>query len=100
MLNRIRDRIVADPDAWVEAKMQATGGTGTLHASGALKRVPRGYDKAHPLAEDLKQKSFAAMRSLPDEAVFEDGFIEHYAQLCEEAAPMMRLLCGAVGVPY
>jgi uncharacterized protein (TIGR02453 family) len=100
VLNRIRDRIVEDPDAWVAAKSQATGGTGQLYAGGALKRVPRGYDKDHPLGEDLKQKSFAGMRSLPDSAVFEDGFIEHYAHMCEEAAPMMRLLCGAVGVSY
>jgi uncharacterized protein (TIGR02453 family) len=100
VLRRIRDRIVEDPAAWVAARTRATGDTGRLYAAGALKRVPRGYDKDHPLAEELKLKSFAAMRSLPDSAVIEDGFIEHFAHLCDQAAPMMRLLCGAVGVPY
>lgn len=100
VLNRIRDRIVAEPDAWVEAKVAATGGTGALHEMGKLKRVPRGYDKAHPLADDLKHKSFAATRILPESAVLADDFIEHYAQLCAEAAPLMRFLCGAVGVYY
>ena len=100
VLNQIRDRIVAEPEAWVAAKQAATGGTGALHAGGALKRVPRGYDKEHPLADDLKHKSFAAFRELPDDAIFEDDFIARYAALCAEADPMMRFLCGAVGVAY
>lgn len=100
VLHRIRDQIVAEPGAWSDAKAAATGGTGALHESGRLKRVPRGYDAAHPHAEDLKHKSFAALRKLPDSAVFEDGFIEHYAQLCAEADPFMRFLCRAVGVAY
>ena len=29
----------------------------------SLKRVPSGYDKDHPLAEDLKRKNFAAPRA-------------------------------------
>jgi uncharacterized protein (TIGR02453 family) len=100
VLTQIRDRIVAEPDAWRAAKAAATGGSGRLYSEGALKRVPRGYDKDHPLAEDLKHKSSAAMRGLTESDVLEDGFIEHYAHLCEEAAPFMRFLCGAVGAAY
>lgn len=100
LLNQIRDRIVADPDGWRAAKDSATGGTGELYDPEPLKRVPRGYDKDHPLAEDLKHKSYAALRSLPDEAVLEDGFMEHFAALCEEASPFMRFVCEATGAPF
>jgi len=100
VLGRIRDRIVAEPEAWVAAKQQATGGTGELYSTGALKRVPRGYDKEHPLADDLKQKSYAGLRALPDDAVFADDFIEQYALACADAVPMVRFLCGAVGAAF
>ena len=100
VLNQIRDRIVAEPEAWEAAKARATGGSGELYDPSPLKRVPRGYDKDHPLAEDLKHKSYAALRSVPDEAVFDAGFIEHYAALCEEAAPFVRFVSEAAGVPF
>ena len=53
-VNAIREAIVADPDGWREAT------AGSTRPGNALKRVPTGFDKDHPLAEDLKRKDFAA----------------------------------------
>src|SRR5918994_181068 len=49
-LTAIRQAIVDDPDRWRAA-------TEGLELGGeALKRVPNGFDKEHPYAEDLKRK--------------------------------------------
>ncbi len=54
VLNKVRDAIVADPDGWVQAK-------GKLSISAEqLKTAPRGYDKEHPLVDDLRMKGYMA----------------------------------------
>lgn len=57
VLNRIRDHIVDDPAGWTKAKKSVT----LEHRAHTppLKTVPRGYDKDHPLIEDLKRTTFA-----------------------------------------
>jgi uncharacterized protein (TIGR02453 family) len=91
--NRIRAAIAADPDGW-----RAARGSRELVGS-ALKRPPAGFDRDHPLIEDLKRKDFACVARLPDAAVTAPGFVEDYAQRCREALPLVRFLCGALDVP-
>jgi uncharacterized protein (TIGR02453 family) len=93
--NRIREAIAADPDGWRAATEKIAMGRGD-----ALKRVPSGFDKDHPLAEDLKRKDFAAITRMSEEDAVAPRFLERYAAACEEMAPLMRFLCGAVGVPF
>ena len=57
-LKRIRDALVARPEGWREA-VAAVGPAWTLADGEKLKRPPAGYDKEHPLIEDIKRKSFA-----------------------------------------
>jgi uncharacterized protein (DUF2461 family) len=66
----------------------------------SLKRVPPGYDKDHPLAEDIKRKDFAAIERLSEADATGPDFLQRYARACESMAPVMRFLCGAVGVPF
>ncbi len=54
VLNKIRDGIVADPSGW----QQVTKGL-TLDGE-RLKTAPRGYDKQHPLVDDLRLKNYLA----------------------------------------
>jgi uncharacterized protein (TIGR02453 family) len=93
--NRIREAIAADPDGWRAATDDIALGQGD-----ALKRVPQGFDKDHPLADDLKRKDFAAITRMSEEDAVAAGFLERYARACEEMAPLMRFLCGAVGAPF
>ena len=63
VLNKIRDTIVENPQEWQRIKtnksiMKLCGGIG----GDALKRPPRGFDANHRHIEDLKRKSFFAMR--------------------------------------
>ena len=66
----------------------------------ALKRVPSGYDKDHPLAEDLKRKNFAALERLSEKDATGPDFLQRYARACESMAPTVGFLCRAVGVPF
>lgn len=54
VLNKIRDGIIADPEGW----QKVTRGL-TLDGE-RLKTAPRGYDKDHPLVEDLRLKNYLA----------------------------------------
>jgi uncharacterized protein (TIGR02453 family) len=96
-LAAIREAIVRDPDGWRRAKRLGDG----LELGGdTLKRVPSGFDKEHPHAEDLKRKDYFAWVRLSDEAATAPGFLDRYTGVCESAAPLMRFLCGALSVPY
>jgi uncharacterized protein (TIGR02453 family) len=92
-LSRIRDAIVADPDGWRAAK------DGLRVVGSSLKRPPAGFDRDHPLIEDLKLKDFGSSDRLGDDAVTSEEFVDEYARLCERAMPLMRFLCRAVDVP-
>ena len=94
-VTKIRDAIVADSDGWRAATAGIELGMGE-----SLKRVPSGYDKDHPLAEDLKRKNFAALERLSEDDATGPDFLQGYARACEQMAPMVRFLCRAVGVPF
>jgi uncharacterized protein (TIGR02453 family) len=96
-LTRIREAIVRDPDRWREATTLAGG----LELGGdALKRVPTGFAKDHPHAEDLKRKDFFASVRLSEDQATAPGFLDRYTRVCESAAPLMRFLCDALALPY
>ena len=98
-LKRIRDALVARPEAWREA-VAAGEPAWTLAEGEKLKRPPAGYDKEHPLIEDIKRKSFAITSPLTQREATGRGFLD----LCEERAaaarPFMTFLCSALGVEY
>jgi uncharacterized protein (TIGR02453 family) len=96
-LTAIRQAIVDDPDGWARAKRLGDG----LELGGdSLKRVPTGFDKEHPHAEDLKRKDFFASVRLDEADATAPGFLDRYTRICESASPLMRFLCGALDVAY
>ncbi len=95
----IRASIDSHREAWREVKdalAEAELGLG----GETLKRIPRGYDKEHPLAEDLKRKDFIVSCEVAEEVVMSDGLMEHFTELCRGAAPLQRFLCEAIGVEF
>jgi uncharacterized protein (TIGR02453 family) len=93
-LTAIREAIVAQPERWREA----TAGIDVIGST--LKRVPSGFDRDHPLAEDLKRKDFAAYAKLSEAEATAPGFLDRYARACEEAAPLMGFLCAALSLDF
>jgi uncharacterized protein (TIGR02453 family) len=93
--NRIRTAIADHPERWREATR-----VGALQLEGSrLKRPPAGFDRDHPLIEDIKRKDFYAMTRLSERGVTAPTFVDDYARVCESAMPLVRFLCKAVDVP-
>jgi uncharacterized protein (TIGR02453 family) len=94
-LAKIRNALLKDPSGWKRAKAP-----GLSPDENALKRVPPGFAPDHPLAEDLKRKSYVAMSSLKDSEVTSPGFGTRFIVECRRLDPLNRFLAKAVGVPY
>lgn len=90
----IRGRIAADPGSWRAA-------SGGLELGGEqLKRVPAGFDKDHPLADDLRRKDFIVVHRWTEADAVRPDFVDAYVAECRRAAGLQRFLCGAVGLPF
>ena len=72
-----------------------------FHLGGTtLKRPPRGYDKDHPMIEDLKRKDFIAVKNMNHDDVLNPKFQQKVEAAFKGASDYMQFLCKAVGVPY
>lgn len=65
-----------------------------------LVRPPKGYDEDHPLIGDLKRKDFIASARLSQRDITSSDFMKTFTGHCTRAAPLMRFLCDAVGIPF
>jgi uncharacterized protein (TIGR02453 family) len=93
-LGKIREAIAGDAKAW-------QGATKGIELGGeSLKRAPAGYDPEHPLIEDLKRKDFIASVELTEKDACAPGFVERFAGMCKERAPLVRFICGALELQY
>jgi uncharacterized protein (TIGR02453 family) len=96
----IREHIDQEQAAWKRAS-RGKRFTQVFEVQGdSLKRPPRGYDEDHPLIEDLKRKDFIASTRLTQKAITSDDFMSEFTDNCKRAAPFMKFLCDAVGVPF
>ncbi len=99
-LAKIREAIVAKPDAWKRAtRGKAFTAMMTLRGD-SLKRPPRGFDPDHPLIEDLKRKDFIAITELHEDEALAPGFPKRFAAICRANVPLVKFLTQAVDVPF
>jgi uncharacterized protein (TIGR02453 family) len=99
-LHAIRQRIVARPSEWKSALGDPKFRRHFELGGESLSRPPRGFDKDHELIGDIKRKSFIAVRSLDVEDSFSPQFQRKVEASFIAAAPFMKFLCKAVGVPF
>ncbi|MDJ0905009.1 MAG: DUF2461 domain-containing protein [Woeseiaceae bacterium] len=99
-LRRIRERIATKPAEWRRVVADKGLKRQFEMAGESLTRPPRGFDKDHECIEDIKRKSFIAVRDLPAEAPLGKGFQRTVESSFRNAEPLMRFLCKAVGVPF
>lgn len=64
-----------------------------------LIRPPRGYQKDHPLIEDLKRKDHIAMTTLKRKDLFRKSIVDQTIQRMKLAMPYVRFLCDALHLP-
>ena len=96
----IRERISNKQKEWLRVSTDRAFAR-HFHLGGTtLKRPPRGYDKDHPMIEDLKRKDFIAVKNMSHDEVLNPKFQQKVETAFKGASDYMQFLCKAVGVPY
>lgn len=99
-LRRIRERIAARPAEWRRAVDGKDFRRYFLLGGESLSRPPRGFDKDQQCIEDIKRKSFIAMREFEVDDCLKPRFQKSVETSFRKAEPFMRFLCTAVGVRF
>jgi uncharacterized protein (TIGR02453 family) len=99
-LRAIRERITARPGEWRRTLRAANFKRYFSLGGESLQRPPRGFEKDHECIEDIKRKSFIAVRELHPDACLKPQFQETVEDSFAAAEPFMRFLCAAVGVRF
>lgn len=99
-LRCIRERIATKPAEWQRATGSAAFRRNFKLGGDSLQRPPRGFDKAHPLIEDIKRKSFIAVRAMAVEDCLRPQFQRSVESAFKKVTPYMQFLCSAVGVKF
>lgn len=61
-----------------------------------LKTIPKGFEKDHPAAEILKNKSFIVLHELDDAKIFSNKFVNHAARVFKAMQPFNSFLNRAI----
>ena len=99
-LGQIRKRIDEEPATWKRASRgKALTSNFEFHGD-SLKRPPRGFDKDHPLIDDLKRKDFILVTELPSKAIFKKTLPTELTNMLKKSKPYVRFLCDAIPLPF
>lgn len=96
----IRKRIADKSSEWQRTISDRTFRRHFRLGGESLKRPPRGFDAQHPHIEDIKRKSFIAVKEMAPDASLNPRFQQQVETAFKAATPYMRFLCKAVGVPF
>ena len=99
-LRRIRHFMVDNPNYWLSSK-KTIQNSADFHIGGdRLVRPPQGFDKEHPLIEDLKYKDFIVIADVPVKSIVSDDFIESSLSYFLQGKDYLEWLCDALEVPF
>lgn len=99
-LNLIRQTIDEDRPAWKRVLKDAKFSNQFKLVGDSLKSAPRGYSIDHPLIEDLRRTSYCGLAAVTKTKVMRKDFVDHSLELFQQARPLMKFLCDALGLPY
>lgn len=99
-LGKIRDAIIEREPFWLSAIKDKRFKKNFELSGESLKNGPRGYDKEHPLIDDLKRKDFIAISDVDDKTVLSKNFKTHVIKRFTDAEPYMQFLCKALTLRY
>ncbi|RTR39131.1 DUF2461 domain-containing protein [Shewanella canadensis] len=98
-LNRIRTCLDENPNAYKKALAQLRAGGFEMEGD-SLVRPPRGYDKDHPMIDELKRKDFIAIKNIDNEQVYDKDFVNWCANEFKLTQKLMGYLCFALDLDY
>ena len=96
----IRARIDEEPDTWHGVRDDAAFRVAFRLGGESLKRIPRGFAKDHPLADDLRRRDFIAIHELPLGDALGPRFPDLAAARMRDAGGFVRFLCEALDIPF
>ena len=99
-LGKIRDSIVERDKQWLEAVNEKAFKKNFDLRGQSLITAPRGYDKNHPLIEDLKRKDFIALSHVDDKKIFSKNLKAFAIERFTEAEMYMQFLCKGLSLKY
>lgn len=99
-LRAIRQRIAARPAEWRRIKGERAFARHFVLGGESLSRPPRGFDRDHECIDDIRRKSFIAVRDLPAADCLRPQFQRTVESSFRTADSFMRFLCRAVGVSF
>ena len=98
-LNRLRDDIVERPGVFrrMRTRLEREG----WHWGGdALVRGPKGYDRDHPLIDELCRTSWILVHELSEDDATAPGFADAIVDLAAEARPLLAWQCRVLDLPW
>ena len=99
-LRAIRERIATRTADWRQVRSQPAFKRHFKLGGQSLTRPPRGFDKEHECIDDIKRKSFIAVKEMDVAACLNPRFQQKVETSFKAATPFMQFLCKAVGVPF
>ncbi len=99
-LTRIRLAIVEDPKRWKRVTASKSFLAAGALGGDSLKRPPAGFDKDHPLIQDLMRKDFCAVATLTEADACDPDFLDRFTRTCKAFAPFTRFLTEALGLAW
>lgn len=99
-LHKIRLALVEHEQQWIDTCAHLPFQQQFQLSGDQLSKPPRGFDKLHPLIDDLKRKDFIAIAPLTRHDACSEQLPEHVQQHAESATPFMQFLCKALQVNY
>ncbi len=100
VLRMIRERISQESRAWKKVRDQKKFREAFKLSGESLIRPPAGFDKEHPMIDDIKRKDFIVICSLKPKQIESPDFIQEVITHFKLATPYMRFLCEAIEIPY
>jgi len=98
-LDNIRTRIIGNPEQWSDVISDTAFSNYFGNVQGErLKRPPRGFDPGNMHIEDLKLKSYFALRHVTPESVMTPDFINEVEKAFTNAMPLMRFITSALEI--
>ncbi len=99
-LGKIRDAIIEKDKNWLAAVNDKKFKRNFEIGGESLKTGPRGYDKNHPLIDDLKRKDFIAISYMSEKSMLGKNFKKEVLKRFTDAEPYMQFLCKALQLRY
>ena len=99
-LGKIRQHLDEKGEQWIAVIKNKKFSSHYELSGESLSRPPRGYDKTHPLLEDLKRKDFIAITPLEDDKVLSPPFLKTVLNRFNAGDEYMRFLCNALNLRY